>query len=175
MYIEAVPNRKSPPAILLRESYRHQGKVKKRTLANLSKWDPDLVAGLRILLKKGTAVANFETSLDIVRSQPHGHIAALVGSLRKIGLDRCLGPPGPQRDLVIALVVARLAHPRSKLATVRGLQAATRTDSLAEILDLPDLNENHLYDAMDGLLKRQDAVQKRLDPATPRRRLPGAL
>ena len=70
MYIEAVPNRNSPPAILLRESYRHQGKVKKRTLANLSKWDPDLVAGLRILLKKGTAVANFETSLDIVRSQP---------------------------------------------------------------------------------------------------------
>ena len=162
MYIEAVPNRNSPPAILLRESYRHQGKVKKRTLANLSKWDPDLVAGLRILLKKGTAVANFETSLDIVRSQPHGHIAALLGSLRKIGLDRCLGPSGPQRDLVIALVVARLAHPRSKLATARGLRAATRTDSLADVLGLPDLNENHLYDAMDWLLKRQDAVQKRL-------------
>ena len=162
MYIEAVPNRKSPPAILLRESYRHQGKVKKRTLANLSKWDPDRVAGLRILLKKGTAVANLEASLDIVRSQPHGHIATLVGSLRKIGLDRCLGPPGPQRDLVIALVVARLAHPRSNLATARALQAATRTDSLADVLGLPDLNENHLYDAMDWLLKRQDAVQKRL-------------
>ncbi len=160
MYIEAVPNRKSPPAVLLRESFRHQGKVKKRTLANLSKWPPDLVRGLRILLKKGTAVASLEASLDIVRSQPHGHIAALLGSLRKIGLDRFLGPPGPQRDLVLALIVARLAHPRSKLATARGLQAATRTDSLADLLSLPEMDENDLYDAMDWLLQRQDAVQK---------------
>ena len=162
MYIEAVPNRKSPPAVLLRESYRQDGKVKKRTLANLSKWSPELVEGLRILLKKGTAVPDFQSSLDIVRSQPHGHIAALLGSLRKIGLDRCLGPPGPQRDLVVALIVARLAHPRSKLATARSLQAATRTDSLAPVLGLPDLDENPLYDALDWLLQRQDAIEKRL-------------
>ena len=162
MYIEAVPNRKSPPALLLRESYRHQGKVKKRTLANLSKWPPHLVQGFRVLLKKGVAVAHLESSLDIVRSQPHGHIAALLGFLRKIGLDRCLGPPGPQRDLVIALIVARLAHPRSKLATARGLQAATRTDSLADLLGLPEIDENHLYAALDWLLQRQDAVQQRL-------------
>ncbi len=162
MYIEAVPNRKSPPAVLLRESYRQDGKVKKRTLANLSKWSPELVEGLRILLKKGTAVPDFQSSFDIVRSQPHGHIAALLGSLRKIGLDRCLGPPGPQRDLVVALIVARLAHPRSKLATARSLQAATRTDSLAPVLGLPDLDENHLYDAMDWLLQHQDAIEKRL-------------
>ena len=162
MYIEAVPNRKSPPAVLLRESYRQDGKVKKRTLANLSKWPPELVEGFRILLKKGTAVPDFESSFDIVRSQPHGHIAALLGSLRKIGLDRCLGPPGPQRDLVVALIVARLAHPRSKLATARSLQAATRTDSLAPLLGLPDLDENRLDDAMDWLLQRQDAIEKRL-------------
>ena len=162
MYIEAVPNRKSPPAVLLRESYRQDGKVKKRTLANLSKWSPELVEGLRILLKKGTAVPDFESSFDIVRSQPHGHIAALLGSLRKIGLDRCLGPPGPKRDLVVALIVARLAHPRSKLATARSLQAATRTDSLAPLLGLTDLDENRLYGAMDWLLQRQDAIEKRL-------------
>ena len=162
MYIEAVPNRKSPPAVLLRESYRQDGKVKKRTLANLSKWPPELVEGFRILLKKGTAVPDFQSSFDIVRSQPHGHIAALLGSLRKIGLDRCLGPPGPQRDLVVALIVSRLAHPRSKLATARSLQAATRTDSLAPLLGLPDLDENRLYDAMDWLLQRQDAIEKRL-------------
>ncbi len=154
MYIEAVPNRKSPPAVLLRESYRQDGKVKKRTLANLSKWPPELVEGFRILLKKGTAVASFEDSIDIVRSQPHGHIAALLGSLRKIGLDRCLGPPGPQRDLVVALIVARLAYPRSKLAT--------RTDSLAPLLGLADVDENRLYGAMDWLLQRQDAIEKRL-------------
>jgi len=162
MYIEAVPNRNSPPAVLLRESYRQDGKVKKRTLANLSKWSPDLVEGLRILLKKGTAVPDFESSFDIVRSQPHGHIAALLGSLRKIGLDRCLGPPGPKRDLVVALIVARLAHPRSKLATARSLQAATRTDSLAPLLGLPEIDENRLYGAMDWLLGRQDAIEKRL-------------
>ena len=121
MYLEVVPNCDSPPTILLREFYRQQSEVKKRTLTNLSKWDPDLVAGLRILLKKGTAVANLETSADIVRSQPHGHIATLLGTLRKIRMDRCLSPPGPHRDLVISLVGARLAHPRSKLATVRGL------------------------------------------------------
>ena len=113
MFIEAVPNGDSPPAVLLRESYRQEGKVKKHTLANLSKWSPELVEGFRILLKKGTAVPKFESSFDIVRSQPHGHIAALLGSLRKIGFDRCLGPPGHKSDLVVALIVARLAHPRS--------------------------------------------------------------
>ena len=160
MYIEAVPNRKSPPAILLRESYRHQGKVKKRTLANLSKWDPDLVAGLRILLKKGTAVANLETSLDIVRSQPHGHIAALVGSLRKIGLDRCPGPSGPQRDLVIALVVARLAHPRSKPPPP--VPCRPPPAPIPSPMPRPPRPQRKPPDAMDWLLKRQDAVQKRL-------------
>ena len=88
MYIESVPNRHSPPAILLRESYREAGKVRKRTLANLSKWPPVVVEGLRILLKCGTAVADLTTAFDITRSRPHGHVAAVLGTLRKLRLDR---------------------------------------------------------------------------------------
>ena len=90
MYIESVPNRHSPPAILLRESYREAGKVRKRTLANLSKWPPVVVEGLRILLKGGTAVADLTTAFDITRSRPHGHVAAVLGTLRKLRLDRTL-------------------------------------------------------------------------------------
>ena len=90
MYIESVPNRHSPPAILLRESYREAGKVRKRTLANLSKWPPVVVEGLRILLKGGTAIADLTTAFDITRSRPHGHVAAVLGTLRKLRLDRTL-------------------------------------------------------------------------------------
>ncbi len=119
MYIESVPNRSSPPAILLRESYRENGKVRKRTLANLSKWPPALVEGLRILLKGGTAVT--DEAFDIVRSLPHGHVAAVLGTVRKLGLDRLIDPkPSPRRDQVLAMIVARILGPASKLATGSG-------------------------------------------------------
>ena len=134
MYIESVPNRHSPPAILLRESYREAGKVRKRTLANLSKWPPVVVEGLRILLKGGTAVADLSTAFDITRSRPHGHVAAVLGTLRKLRLDRTLAATAsPERERAIALIVARILAPGSKLATARGLAADTARDSLAEI------------------------------------------
>ena len=98
MYIESVPNRNSPPAILLRESCRDAGKVRKRTLANLSKWPSSLVEGLRILLKGGTAFADLTTAFDIIRSRPHGHVAAVLGTLRKLRLDRLIAPAAsPER------------------------------------------------------------------------------
>ena len=102
MYVERVPNRNSPPAVLLRESYREHGKVKKRTLANLSKLPTHLVEGLRVLLKGGLAVASFHDAFDIVRSQPHGHVAAVRGLARSIGLDRLLGPP-PRSAIPLSL------------------------------------------------------------------------
>src|ERR1017187_2874351 len=109
MYIEAVPNRNSPPAILLRESYRIDGKVKKRTLLNLSDWPRDLVEGLRALLKGGTVLPPGQEAIAIKRSLPHGHVAAVLGTLRRIGLDRLLGPAGNRcPDLVVAMIVARL-------------------------------------------------------------------
>ena len=127
MYIDSVPNRNSPPAILLRESYREGGKVKKRTLANLSKWPPPLIAGFKILLKGGAAVADLAAAVDITRSKPHGHVAAVLGALRQLRLDRLIGAPeSPERERVLALIVARILDPGSKLAAARGLAADTR-------------------------------------------------
>ena len=163
MYIESVPNRHSPPAVLLRESFRDAGKVKKRTLANLSKWPPTLIEGLRVLLKGGAAVSRLDEAFDIVRSKPHGHVAAVLGTLRKLRLERTIaGADSPERRHVLAMIVARIVDPGSKLATARGLAADTARDSLAETLGLQDCDEDDLYAAMDWLLERQDAIERRL-------------
>ena len=117
MYIEAVPNRSSPPAILLRESYRRDGKVHKRTLCNLSGWSPAYVEDLRGVLKGGTVIPAGQDAFTVTRSLPHGHVAAAFGTARKIGLDRLLGPGGNRcRDLVLALLIGRILDPVSKLA-----------------------------------------------------------
>ena len=163
MYIESVPNRNSPPAVLLRESYRDAGKVKKRTLANLTKWPPALVQGLRTLLKDGVAVARFTDAFDVVRSVPHGHVIAVLGTLRKLRLERTIASKRcAERDRVLALIVARILGPGSKLATARGLTNETARDSLAETLALNHCDEDDLYAAMDWLLERQDAIERRL-------------
>ena len=163
MYIESVPNRGSPPAVLLRESYRLDGKVKKRTLANLSKWPPALVEGFRVLLKGGTAVARLRDAFDVARSRPHGAVAAVLGTLRQLRLERLMDPRrSPERDRTVALVVARVLEPGSKLATARGLAAATARDTLAETLGLGAVDEDDLYAAMDWLLERQDRVERGL-------------
>ncbi len=163
MYIESVPNRTSPPAILLRESYRDDGKVKKRTLANLTDWPTELVEGLRALLKGGKVVSAEGAGISILRSLPHGHVAAALGALRAIGLDRLLGPSGNRcRDLVVAMVVSRLIGPASKLATARALDPATATSSLGEMLGLGAVDEDELYTALDWLGERQPAVEQAL-------------
>ena len=87
MYIEAVPNRNSPPAILLRESYRADGKVRKRTLCNLSGWPAAYIEGLRGVLKGGTVIPAERDAFTVIRTLPHGHVAAALGTARKIGLD----------------------------------------------------------------------------------------
>ena len=163
MYIESVPNRNSPPAILLRESYRDGGKVKKRTLANLSKWPPTLIEGLRTLLKGGRAIARPSDAFTILRSQPHGHVAAVLGTLNTLRLERLIAPQDrPERQRVLALIVARILAPGSKLATARGLAGATGRDSLAETLALGDVDEDDLYAAMDWLLTHQDRIERAL-------------
>src|SRR5262249_46127856 len=131
MYIESVPNRHSPPAILLRESYREGGRVKKRTLLNLSDWPADRIAGFKMLLKGGTVVPGDQQAITIIRSLPHGHVVAALGTARKIGLDRLLGPDGNRcRDLVLPLVVSRLLDPGCKLAAARALSPDTASSSL---------------------------------------------
>jgi transposase len=163
MYIEAVPNRNSPPAILLRESHRVGGEVKKRTLLNLSDWSPALVEGLRALLKGGTVLPPGQDAVTIKRSLPHGHVAAVLGTLRRIGLDRLLGPAGNRcRDLVIAMIVARLIAPVSKLATAKALDPATAASSLGTVLGLREVDEDELYSALDWLLERQPQIEAAL-------------
>jgi hypothetical protein len=163
MYIEAVPNRNSPPAILLRESYRHDGKVRKRTLCNLSDWSPAHVEGLRGVLKGGTVIPPEQDAITVTRSLPHGHVAAALGTARKIGLDRILGPDGNRcRDLVLALLIGRILDPVSKLAAARTLSPATASSSLGEVLGLGAVDDDELYAALDWLLARQSAIETAL-------------
>ena len=163
MYIESVPNRNSPPAILLRESYRDAGKIKKRTIANLSDWPTEIVEGLHTLLKGGKVAPADQESIIVRRALPHGHVAAVLGTLRNIGLDRMLGPPRNRcRDLVIAMIVARLIAPASKLATARMLDPLTASSSLGEVLGLGPVDEDELYVALDWLGERQEAIEKAL-------------
>ena len=160
MYIESVPNRNSPPAILLRESYRQGGKVRKRTLCNLSDWPTAHVEGLRGVLKGGTVIPAEQDALTVTRSLPHGHVAAALGTARRIGLDRILGPDGNRcRDLILALLVGRILEPTSKLAAARALSPATAASSLGEVLGLGDVDDDELYAALDWLLVRQPAVE----------------
>src|SRR6266853_1755203 len=117
MYVVAVPNRNSPPAILLRESFRLDGKVLNRTLANLSHWPPAQVNALRAVLKGATSLATpLPQAFDIVRSRPHGHVAAVLGTLQRLQLDRLIDKrPSRQLDLVLAMIVSRVLEPASKL------------------------------------------------------------
>jgi Transposase DDE domain len=165
MHIQVIPNRGSPPAILLRESYREGGKVKKRTLLNLTHWPPELLEGFKALLKGGTVIpapASPEV-FTIRRALPHGHVAAVLGSLRQIGLDRILGPAGNRcRDLVIAMVAARLVAPTSKLATAKALSPEAAASSLGAVLGLGEVDEDELYTALDWLGERQAAVEAAL-------------
>ena len=163
MYIEAVSNRNSPPAILLRESYRDGGKVKKRTLLNLSDWPPALVAGMRALLKGGTVLAPGEAPFSIERCWPHGHAAAALGLLRALPLDRLLGAADERRGaLGRAMIVARIIEPASKLATAKALSLTTAASSLAPVLGLGEVDGDELYAALDWLLERQSAIEAAL-------------
>jgi transposase len=163
MYIERIPNRNSPPAVLLRESYREGDKVRKRTLANLSKLPDHAVDGLQLLLKGGTAVESLPQAFEVVRSRPHGHVAAVLGSLKKTGLHNLIHEENTrERRLVLAMIVARIIDPRSKLATSRGLNDETCFSSLGEMLGVSGADEDELYKAMDWLLEKQGTIENNL-------------
>ena len=161
MYVARVPNRGSPPAVLLRESYREAGKVKNRTLANLSRWPEWQVDALAAVLK-GVPPAAGADAFEITRSLPHGHVAAALGTLRSLGLEEVIGPAGSRRDLVTAMIVAAVIDGSSKLATARGLRAGTAASSLGAVLGLEACDEDDLYQAMDWLLPRQEQIEDAL-------------
>ena len=164
MYVARVPNRGSPPAILLRESYREAGKVKNRTLANLSAWPEAKVDALsRVLKGQPPPAADLDGAFEITRSLPHGHVAAVLGTARQLGLEDLIDPePSRHRDLVTAMAVAQVIAPDSKLAIARGLREETAASSLGEVLHLGSCDEDDLYAAMDYLQARQEQIQDAL-------------
>jgi transposase len=158
MYIETVPNRDSPPAILLREGWREGSKILKRTLANLSDWPKQKIETFRRLLRDEPLVSPH----DLFRTHktlPHGHVEAILMAMRKLGLDSLLAAKRcRERDLVMAMIAARLLHPCSKLAITR----EWHTTTLAGELSVADATEDDLYQAMDWLLERQPRIEKKL-------------
>jgi hypothetical protein len=162
MYVAIVPNRGSRPAILLRESYRDGDKVKNRTLANLSDWPAEQVETLRAALR-GEKLVPAEEGLEIVRSLPHGHVAAALGTARRIGLDRLLTPAlERRRQMALALIVARLLDPAAKLATARALDEATAIHSLGTTLGLGRVTAREVYATLDWLGAAQEAIEAKL-------------
>lgn len=169
MFIETVPNRDSPPAVLLRESYRDEhGRTQKRTLANLSKLPDDVVDALRAVLKGGTVIGTGPGELENERSLPHGHVAAALGMMRRIALDRLILSTSKDAaarrhcDLVVAMIVDRLIAPRSKLGFVRAVDAETAATSLGAVLGLGRVQEREAYEALDWLLERQARIENGL-------------
>jgi len=158
MYIATVPNRSSPPAILLRESYRQGKRVKSRTLANLSKLPPEAIEILRWVLR-GEKLVPVEEAFEVHTSYHHGHVQAVLDAMKQLGFSSLVASrPSRERDLVVAMVAARILLPDSKLATTRQWQIT----SLPSILGVSGTDEDDLYSAMDWLLKRQDRIERKL-------------
>ena len=167
MHVDRIPNRTSPPAYLLRETYREGEKVKKRTLANISHWPIAKIEALRRVLRGDFSSGDCQgQELTLLRSLPHGHVAAALGTLRKLKLDHVLSQggrqPARQVSLSIAMIVARLLDPVSKLATARLLDAATANCSLGAVLGFTAVDEQELYNALDWLVDQQERIENAL-------------
>jgi hypothetical protein len=163
MYIESVPNRDSPPAVLLRESFRQDGKVRKRTLANLSCLSAEVIEGLKVLLRGGVAVSSADSVFTVERSLPHGHVAAVLGAARGSGSSAWFGSaPQELQPVLQAMLVARLLEPASKLATHRMLHDDTATSSLGRVLGVGQCSADELYRALDWLHDAQAGIERRL-------------
>src|ERR1700709_775637 len=158
MHIQSAPTGGSPPAVLLRESYREGGKVKKRTLANLSSLPADQIEAIRAVLR-GDKLAPVAEAFTIVEAQPHGHVQAVMAAMKQLGMAELIASqPDARRDRVLAMLAARILSPHTKLATTRWWQQST----LAQEFGVTKADEDDLYEAMDWLLARQDRIQKKL-------------
>ena len=162
-HLETIPNRKSRPTILIRKAWREDGRLRKKTLANLTQLPPHIVDGIRGLFEGGVAIARPEDVFTIRRSLPHGHVAAVLGTLRSLGMVRVLGRKADRmRDLAVAAVVARVVDPASKLATARALDPETASTSLGTLLGLGPVTGNEMLDMLDWLLARQPWIERSL-------------
>jgi transposase len=158
MHVHVVPNRGSPPTVLLRESYREGSKVAKRTLANLSSLSASQIDAIRAALR-GETLQPVAQAFEITASRSHGHVQAVALTMQRLGLAPLLGSKASrERELVLAMVASRIMAPHTKLATTRWWHTTT----LAEDFGVAEASEDDLYAAMDWLLARQDRVQKKL-------------
>ncbi|MGQ0651131.1 MAG: IS1634 family transposase [Betaproteobacteria bacterium] len=158
MHIDVVPNRGARPAYLLRESFREGAKVRKRTLANLSSLSDAQILAIRAVLR-GEALSRTEDLFEAIESRSHGHVQAVLVAMQRLGMEALLGSRAcPERDRVLAMVAARVLAPHTKLATTRWWHSTT----LAEELGVAQADEDDLYGAMDWLLERQGAIEKKL-------------
>ena len=161
--VHVIPNRSSPPAVLLRKTWREGKRIRRQTLANLSKVPKPVVDAIRAFLQGGVVFETLDDAAAIRRSLPHGHIAALLGLATQLGLPRILNrKPCRQRDLALAAVIARLIHPASKLATARALSPETADSSLGVLLGLGGVSGNELLDMLDWLSNRQPWIEQSL-------------
>jgi len=161
MYIETVKNRNSPPCILLRESYRTKGKVMKRTLANVTDWPPHILEKFKRVLKQEEEGCH--SDFEIVRSLPHGHVSAILGTIKKLGLDKVIfSKPSRERSIILALITQRMINPCSKLNSVRNLSEQTASSTLGKELGIENVSEGEVYAALDWLYERQSAIESSL-------------
>jgi hypothetical protein len=162
MYIDIVPNRSSPPAVLLRESWREGARTRKRTLANLSSLPMDQVELLRRVLR-GEELVPADEAFEIVRTLPHGDVAAVVGTMNKLGIPELLATrKHPNRQRVLAMIAARILDPCSKLATAQKLGSDVLSSSLGEVLGVGGADADDLYEALDWLYEAQDRIERKL-------------
>ena len=162
-HIEIIPNRNSPPAILLRQAWREGKRIRRKTLANLSSLPPAVVDGLRVLLKGGVVFESLTEMVSIRRALPHGHVAAALGTGRRLGLSLLLSRrPCRERDLALAAIIARLLEPASKLATARQLSPDTASSSLGRVLGLGEVRGNEMLAMLDWLHRRQRWIERSL-------------
>ena len=162
MYVAKIPNRNSNPTYLIRESYRDNGKVKNRTIANITQLSINQIEAMKLIFK-GIPLVQPDQAFEIMRSLPHGHVAAVLGLIKSIGLDYIIASKSSiEKNLILAMIVSRIICPSSKLATAQGLNDETAFTSLGEILGIKKTNEADLYHAMDWLIKRQDIIETKL-------------
>ena len=162
-YVEAIPNRNSPPAVLLRQAWREGKRIRRKTIANLSKLPPHTIHAIRTILKGGVAFPRLDQAVTIRRSLPHGHVAALLGLALQLNFPRLLHRnPSRERSLALAAICARLLHPASKLATARSLSPDSAASSLGTLLGLGPVSGNQLLAMLDWLRQRQNWIQRSL-------------
>jgi hypothetical protein len=162
MYIDIVPNRSSPPAVLLRESWREGQRTRKRTVANLSSLPMAQVELIRRVLR-GEELVPADDGFEILRARPHGHVAAVIGTMHKLGIPELLSTrKHPKRQLALAMIAARILDPCSKLATAQRLGSDTLSSSLGEVLRVGGAEADDLYEALDWLRQGQGRIEKKL-------------